>query len=603
MDSHQAATSGLEALNIRSEREEPTTHANRSRDDATLHNVGSRKRQKVGTLSTTPFANPQISDEIQTASHTLVGVPADPSGTGEFDYLLHWQHADHGIADDDDSSVDGDDEDEDGSEEMEEEEVDGGHQEDIAMLPKAPGKGKLTADQIVEIINDSISYYAGIWKPNKDVIKGDEVDYDPEKMWLTAEEAGTRQELIKRYEADVAYFTQRLDKLCDEIVKASDNNEKDVKKRCRHLEVTVNSVELAEWLLSIYRLDASDEEDIMDNSNMPVLKEGPSALPVPRRQMTDIIDLGSPPESSDGDDEGMIVDSSPQPQISIGQGLYAADFVIGGSVVPESVVSESAIPRSANTDSIIGDSAIVDTVEPRIPPDSHISSGGTFGLRARYTQQATTIPTPEVSHVLRHNSRIRHGNMPQEASIMTSDRWSWDHLQSAQDRKRIVTKVVRDMPAADRDIVRQRLATVEKADILREIPVCVQMLANSETRMHGVLPRDLAKIKVFARLFLSWWLCDNYFRAEPSEWDLNELQKCLEEQSPDPSAFYDYVLKIMNTTFSAEALEHPTRPSQAEVIDLISDDDESPTQSRQPQRRSQPRQRRPSQSFTPIVLD
>ncbi|KAH7378485.1 hypothetical protein DE146DRAFT_626363 [Phaeosphaeria sp. MPI-PUGE-AT-0046c] len=511
-DSQHGATSGMEALNIRNEQGETAPHVSASQADSTFHSAGSRKRQKVAHVTTTPLL-----------------LLTEPTGTDDFAYLLHWQHADDNLVDDDDLSIGEYEEDENEAEEADEDDADAGHQEDCDMLPAASGRSRLTQDQIVDLINDSISQFSAFWKPNKDVLEGDEVNCDAEAVWLSAERAGTRHELIKRYQNDVAYYTQRLDKLCDQILKAPGSNEKQIKTQCRNLEATVESLELSEWLLSIYVVDPSDDDgENLEDGGKPGCDGG---LPLPQtshRQVVEIIDLGSPPDSSNSHEDGIFVDSSPPPENPSGQRLYTPDSVI---------------------------------VRP--------------GLGDRHTLHSTSPPQIQAPHYVppRHNLEARHGDEPEQASIVSARCWKWEDLKSTQDRKRIVTKAMSEMEASDREAIRYRLGTVSKMDIIREVSTCVEMLANNEKRMHGVLPRDQTKIVIFTRLFLCWWLCDNYFRAEPSKWNLEELRKCLEEQSPDPSAFYDYVHKIISTTFSLEALKHPERPSQAEIIE-ISDDDE-----------------------------
>ncbi|OAK94877.1 hypothetical protein IQ06DRAFT_298344 [Phaeosphaeriaceae sp. SRC1lsM3a] len=600
MDAQQAATSGIEALNIRNEPGETVSYMRASQDDATFQDASSRKRQKVTHLTTTPlFADPQLSQTLQTASSTLAGFHAEPVGTGEFDYLLHWQHSDHDVVEDDDLIIADDEEDEEVSEEQEEDDADGGHQEDIDMLSVASGKSKLTKDQIVDIINESISYYTSAWKPNKDVLKGDEINDDPEEMWLSAERAGHRHEFVERYKVDVAYYTQRLNRLCDEILRAPGSSAKDVKKQCCNLEMTVDYLELSQWLLSIYVLETSDVE--AEDSHLSDSQGGRPEPQTPHRNMANIIDLGSPPDSSDDQVDGVLVESSPQPELPTSRRLYTPDSVIG-----ESLAADSVVPESTTADSVIPDSVIVGTIEAPAAPQ--IGAGALSDVGARNASQSQTVqktlgrirasaPAPPV-----RKPQARYGDEPEQASIVSARRWKWEDLRNTEDRKRIATKAVLEMKSIDRETIRQRLETVSKVDIIREVPACVEMLAKNEIRMHGVLPRDLPKIVIFTRLFLCWWLCDNYFRAEPSNWDLDELQKCLQEKSPDPSAFYDYLHKIMSTTFSTEALRHPERPSQVEIIE-ISDDEEPPSQPSQLQRKSQIARARPSQSSTMIVLD
>ena len=115
-------------------------------------------------------------------------------------------------------------------------------------------------------------------------------------------------------------------------------------------------------------------------------------------------------------------------------------------------------------------------------------------------------------------------------------------------------------------------------------------------RLPGVLRRDLVKMERFCDLFLSFWLGGDYFSASPSspvnpptphpnnarsqpqkqrqatKDQLRELQSCIKNGKDDRGIFYDFLVYVLNHTFSVEALSRPEQPSQAEVI-VISDDE------------------------------
>jgi hypothetical protein len=217
---------------------------------------------------------------------------------------------------------------------------------------------------------------------------------------------------------------------------------------------------------------------------------------------------------------------------------------------------------------------------------------------------ADSIEPPVDVSITAHTSQPRGqlGDEPEKASIAFARRWKWSELVDTRDRKRIVTKALHEMKSEDREIIRDRLRTVGKADMIREIPACIRMLAKNETKMPGVLLRDMPKIITFSRLFLCWWLCDNYFRLEPSRWCLEELEQCLQEGSPDPSTFCDYLNAIMTTTFSREALRNPEQPSQAEIIE-ISDDDVPESRPPATQRNAPAQRIQQTQQPNTIILD
>jgi hypothetical protein len=553
------ATMGVQAIDLNREPSQQPPSVSAVTSDA-----DGRKRRRMSLVPVPPSTNQvsanrvsanQISAEAALAKSA--NLPAESSGL--WDHLQRWAAADTPDEVIDLTQLDSDEDDlfvaEAVKQEQEDEIDDGEDIDDIQQpqeVPNVQRRGKLTDDQVVEIVNQCIKNYQDAWMVNKGVLKEDEVDYDPLRMWEEAEANGQRQLLVEKYETDVAYYTQRVDTLAAEIMKAPGNNPKEIQLQCGHLEVTVNSMMLARWLSEIYALEAaeeSEEEQLHDRSHSP---EPSAARSQPHKERgnlslrhAEIIDLGSPPASYQGEGDMMLLDS-PHPQ---------------GVHVPDSIEQPGGTPAAPH---------------------------------------AADRTTPTRAQVLL-------GNEPENASIATVRRWTWDDLIGTIDRKRIVSKALVSMNSDDREMIRSRLQTVGKADIVREFPACITMLARRETKVQGVLPRDMPKLVLFTRLFLCWWLCDNYFRVEPAKWNLDALQDHLEGGSigQDSGTFFDYLNKVMTTTFSPEALLNPEQPSQAEIIEISSDEDEPPAAQRNSaaQRNGPPQRPRDVQQHSPIVLD
>jgi len=291
-------------------------------------------------------------------------------------------------------------------------------------------------------------------------------------------------------------------------------------------------MEYAAWLRDIYKLepvDDSDEEQVPDDHDIAATRDQPN-LPrttsaLQAEASNEIIDLGSPPDSSDIED---------------------------GNALPSGInIGAEADPLEDLTHSSTRDSVIADSVEPIMY--AHPGLLEPDGLSTR---------TP-----------INHGDEPENASIATARRWKWEDLVEHLDRKRVVSKVIYEMKFNDREVIRNRIRLVGKTNLITEIRACIGMLCRREAKLQGVLPRDMPKILAFTKLFLSWWFCSNYSQEpDASKKDLEELRTCMDSGAAETSTFYDYVYTIMGTTFSEKALQHPDQPSQAEIIE-ISDDD------------------------------
>ncbi|KAF9695011.1 hypothetical protein EKO04_007050 [Ascochyta lentis] len=500
-------------------------------------NHDDRKRRRIAPINSTTV--PLTGDALlEKAYDTPSQAPLE-----SWHYLSKWQAADGSIVELDDleeeehySNVS-----DTSPEGVEEPGYESGKSEDLPAGGYTLGPSNLDKDRVTEIINECIEVYTNAWKPGKGETKHKDergvgeapVVYDIATMRKEAEAAGQREKLVRTYLAEAEYYRYRIDKICDEILEDPGDTVASVKMKCRNLEVTVELLEQANWLASVYETpsdsnngdDSQTEDSVV--SNNPHL---PAAQPLERSQQqispVEFIDLGTPSDSSD-------FESDHEP-------------LKDGSTTPAR--NKDKREPSTQTRVLAPEPMIADTIEtPNL-----VAAAATLTARS---------------------SRTPLGDAPEHASIATVSRWTWPQLIETQDRKRIVSKAIHDLSPHKKEMIRQRLQNVGRTNMIREIPACVDMLLRGDARMPGILPQDLPKIVTFTKLFLCWWLCGDYFSEEPSKQGLEELARCLRQNSPDPATFCDYVDTILNTTFSHAALSNPMQPSQAEIIE-ISDDDE-----------------------------
>ncbi|KAF1940927.1 hypothetical protein EJ02DRAFT_455593 [Clathrospora elynae] len=521
----QVATAGVRSLNIKGANYLTVVRPTNLSSEASVVDETGRKRRKITDISTMPL--PGMPQSIPGPTNSLV--PTQSSGQSQavgdgWDHLLErWGGAD-GDEEELDLAMEDDleDEEHDGLEGETEEDAQDIQDDQDEPAVEASKRNKLSEDQIVEIINERIEFYTDSWFVNRGVLKGDEINYDPNTIWEEAEAKGLRQQYVKKYEAELEHYDERLDRLCEEIRKFPGINADKVRQQCRNLEGTIDSIELSKWLIGIYKLDPvensdSDEEQELNDRGIDLPTHGP-------KLRTEIIDLGSPSGSSDVED------------------YNASPFDTTKNAITSS--PPSRFPTSGPI--------VVDIVEPVV----------------------YTIP----ERLIQEHPPINHGDEPEHASITTVRRWRWTDVISNLDRKRVVSKAIHEMRFEEREVIRSRIRHVGKANLIKEVEACVTMFARGDSRMQGVLPRDLPKIIIFTNLFLSWWFCNNYFsQPTASREQLEELKNHIDDRTAETGTFYDYVRTILTTTFSEKALQHPERPSQAEIIE-ISDDDEPLTQ-------------------------
>ncbi|KAG9196164.1 hypothetical protein G6011_01285 [Alternaria panax] len=536
-----ATTAGVGTLDVNSAEHSPSVQPTRTSNDVVVTYDASRKRRKITSLSTAPLRNvPSIPQATSDAAITRLSRQVEPYAD-DYSHLLKWQN----IADGD-RIVHSSDEDEledennlrlvdaaeDDTQAIEEQHDDAAEEQHDDAVKETNIRPKLSRDRIIAIINERIEFFTNAWVLNKGVARDREVDYDPETMWNEAEVNGQREGLVHKYEADHKYLRQRLNILCDEILKFPGSNTEQVQRQCSNLEVTVDSMEHAAWLRNIYNLEPvnnTDEDQVMDNQDTATTRDQSDLrqnIPAPQvGSANEIIDLGSPSGSSD------VADGNASP----------FDNDVG-------VAADLTNQFDARTRSSTRDSIIVDSVEPVVyAHPGLLETGGSLPTR---------MP-------------VNHGDEPENASIASVRRWNWQDLVEHLDRKRAVSKTIQELKSKDREMIRSRIRNIRKTNLSDEIRACIDMLCKGQTKLQGVLPRDMPKILTFTKLFLSWWFCSNYSQGpEASKKDLEELKECMDDGAAETSTFYDYAYTIMGTTFSEQALQHPDQPSQAEIIEI-----------------------------------
>ncbi|KAF2004550.1 hypothetical protein P154DRAFT_46263 [Amniculicola lignicola CBS 123094] len=409
----------------------------------------------------------------------------------------------------------------------------------------------LTKVEITRELNAAIDQYTHKWRPG--IVKDHEreIPSDARVLWLSAGSAERRRELAKTKLAEIQFFKDGLDRMCNEMLSMDWKQAKTLRDKATVLDTMVFNIEQQRWELSVYEQELlpekndyrdmepveSDTEGIDDdngkhegagNSNQyDAASQHPSVNQA--GGVPEIIDLGSP-SGSDSDDYRMAIDSD--------------------------ILVTSKVQKPTRNDFVASDP--MPSIE--VPPVPQSSARNPLVQRSQVATPRATQPT----------STVMHGDKPEAASLSLVRNWKWSDLVAKADRKRIVMKIILEMTDEEREEIRQRMKELQKQNLLREIRDCVVMMLKGGDTMVGVFPRDLANIVRFTRIFLSWWLAGNYMRREARHGDLQELATCLKEGADDPSTFYNWLSYILQNTFSRKALRSRDGgiPVDAEVIDL-----------------------------------
>lgn len=265
----QVAANGVQRITINS----PTKHQNA----AIIAGDDGRKRRRIALETIEPGTKPNLPQSTVETEQT-------------WDHLRHWQQ-DEEVSDGEEPLDETSDIEEPLGEEEDEEEDDEMELEVETELQNPSRVGKLSHEEVISIINDSIEEFTAKWKPDKEQLAESKVLLDN-----ATTDGDHRQQLINEYHDKIDYLQSRLDRLGDHILHAAWNTEGPLRRMCKTLEGSVDNLQEAEWLLAM--LESGPE--VEDVRNVPT-------------HMVEIIDLGSESDSPDDqEDNGIPSEHSPE---------------------------------------------------------------------------------------------------------------------------------------------------------------------------------------------------------------------------------------------------------------------------------------------------
>ncbi|KAF2263913.1 hypothetical protein CC78DRAFT_544613 [Lojkania enalia] len=326
------------------------------------------------------------------------------------------------------------------------------------------------------------------------------------KMWRAVEAEGRRTQRVAEKARNIRYYEARLNIIGDELLKFSWACVEELRAQCKSLQGSVENLEQERWEHSIY-----------GQPYAPPLIESPRPN----------IDKASISSGEDRDKE--YDEDSP----------ISADYESEGAIEGDQFVIKDP-PTESRTIVDLGDGS------------------------SETEEEGEEDEEDEENIILLENEEP---DRPENASFAAVAKWKLQNLIDKSDRKRLIMKIIQNMSEDERDILRARIS-VRRQDLLNEIPWCIHMMITGQKKMPGVLPKDHNKVIIWTKLFLSWWLCDNYINKNASTWHLEELEECLNKGCRDPGVFHDWVMKIMGRTFKKGSYNRKrfVVPPTAEIV-------------------------------------
>ncbi|CAI6333459.1 unnamed protein product [Periconia digitata] len=181
--------------------------------------------------------------------------------TTTWDHLQHWSHAEDAyelcVLDESEDTIDDD----------EQTEYDDDPDDERPIPDVKPRTGRLSDEEVRGIINECIEIFTANWPPERDQETTEDYDTEAFNLWTDAEDTDRRSALVTRYNDTVGWLESRIDSLADRIRDEKWKSADEVRRQCHVLEESVQQLEQAKWLLSIYELEPEDEEPEDEESN------------------------------------------------------------------------------------------------------------------------------------------------------------------------------------------------------------------------------------------------------------------------------------------------------------------------------------------------
>lgn len=241
-----------------------------SHDGSSTIQAAQHPRRRIGPLemTTTPLQinSTSISRNVLPPPH-VVETWAQQPGSAEWDFLSRWQN----VAGDREVDILHEDPTDD---EEEDDETSMANTEEAPREFDRPDQSiELTKEEVLISINNFIDQHSEHW-PKDRLLAEMNLPSDPEDIRKKLKTADHRQQYIEQYKRDIAYYTDRLNFLCDEIMGSDDLSERSVGQQCRSLEVTLDELLLAEWLHSVY--DPEPQANLDGDAISSQSKEAPN---------------------------------------------------------------------------------------------------------------------------------------------------------------------------------------------------------------------------------------------------------------------------------------------------------------------------------------
>lgn len=427
----------------------------------------------------------------------------------------------------------------------------------------------MTSEQVFQFIDQEIESFQDQWR-NKKLPAKEAKAY---AVWRTGSGRKRQAALAQAYR-DVDRLERRMAKYKKEIASESWKKPQQVRKQCVIIETTVFDMEETCWKIQLWK------------RNLPPPRV-PTCPKIPNpKSIHSVEEEGESLSSEDGDLDGFLEMDDIDPSGTASDRNTPTSKAIGGNVEAwldhqssSAAADDEQLPtstdRSSSPDSVLGatndpkdhDGMILDGEEPALP-DTPLAPLQKQVPVIDLTMSSSPI-MPESPLPFSATQGLRHvSNKPELESRDEIKSWSYDYLEENDDRKRLVLRLLHDVPSKRRDTMRSWLnktAGSGKA-FIQKVQEGLQALTRNQKQpqINGVPEAELPTTIAFSRLFICWNSC-NHLYTEDKVWiPPKKLKEAVIENCRNFYPFYNFLKHVLG----------PEGPFGTEDSDL--DDFDSP---------------------------
>ncbi|ORY17658.1 P-loop containing nucleoside triphosphate hydrolase protein [Clohesyomyces aquaticus] len=417
---------------------------------------------------------------------------------------------------------------------------------------------RMTKDQVNAVMDERIAYYRADWSLRK-LPEEQRLAFN---RWNNPGSPDDRFFFARLTRREIQKFRTRIRTIRRDIQQLVWSDEEALRQLCASFENTVYEMEKERFNLDLYLRDSPPPK-----VHIPRM---------PKRSRDQVL-----PRSSTIEEEGEEITSDDDSSYTSDTGgeTDLGDFIISDGEysdheAPDNGASGKEIEDVTDGGGMQVDSPTASTSQLPIRVENFID------LESSDTQSdcvSPPTPAPAPLHSLPVSS-FRTAN-PAQASADEIASWPWDEIvDDDHANQRILLKLLFDMGSTGRSMLSTRISQISRSTLIREIRRCVEMFSRQEDKMEGVLRDDLIKIITMTKLFLSFYLIDDFSEKAVTEVDLAEINGV--DLDFDLRSFFEFTEKYLRSIFARQVAATPTKLSQ--VITISSDDDsEAPRPKRQ----------------------